>query len=94
MRACLTIVAVTLTFAAMPASARMPRDASPATRFLIDEYALAETSGSDGEKLRTARYGLRDPNDDDYESVPDSTRFRWKLNRMKMRMPINTSGIR
>jgi hypothetical protein len=94
MHACLTIAALTFLFTAMPASARAPRDGSPVARFLIEEYSLAETSGSDSEKLRTARYGLRDPNDDDYESVPDSTRFRWKLNRVKMRMPIDTSGIR
>jgi hypothetical protein len=93
MRAYLTIVALTLSFAA-PAAARGTEHGSPVMRFLIDEYSMAETSGSDGEKIRTARYGLRDPDEDDYESVPETTRVRWKLNRFKMRVPLNTSGIR
>lgn len=94
MRVLLTLAAMTVALLAAPTTAAEPDDATLMRRFVMDETSLANQSGSDAEKLRTARYGLSEPIDDDYEAVPDSLRVRWKLNRLKMRMPINTSSFR
>jgi len=89
MRVLVAMVAMTLSLAATPAEAADYGPQAPDTRFLIRELdAAPEASGSDVEKLRTARYGLNDPDEDDYERVPDQTRLRWKLNRFKVRVPL------
>jgi len=76
--------------AASAQRASIPRIAD----FLRMERAGSVGDNSDFEKLRTARFGFDEPDEDYYEAVPDHMRFRWKLNRLKMRMPINTAGFR
>ena len=89
MRLSVMMVAMMLSFSAMPALAAEYGPQAPETHFLLRELdSTPEASGSDVEKLRTARYGLNDPDEDDYERVPDEMRFRWKLNKLKMRMPL------
>lgn len=90
MRVFVAMVAMALSITAMPAAAASYGPQAPETRFLIRELDTPpETSGSDVEKVRTARYGLNDPDEDDYERVPDQTRVRWKLNRFKVRVPLS-----
>ena len=90
MRVFVAMVAMTLSLSAMPAMAADFGPQSPDARFLLRELdSPLEASSSDFEKLRTARYGLNDPDEDDYERVPDETRVRWKLNRFKVRVPLS-----
>lgn len=90
MRVFVTMGAMTLSLLAIPALAAEYGPQSPDTRFLLRELdSPSEASGSEFEKLRTARYGLNDPDQDDYDRVPDETRFRWKLNRFKVRVPLS-----
>lgn len=90
MRVFVAMVAMALSITAMPAAAASYGPQALETRFLIRELDTPpEASGSDVEKLRTARYGLNDPDEDDYERVPDQTRVRWKLNRFKVRVPLS-----
>lgn len=90
MRVFVAIVAMTLSEIAMPLLAQE----NGSTRFPLNEqFALPDASGSDIEKLRTARYGLRDPNDDYFEPAADELRFRWKFNRVKVRVPFSTSRL-
>lgn len=92
MRVVLAVAATALSLIAAPALAQQGGDKM--SRYLIDEqFTLPEASGSDIEKLRTARYGVREPDDDYFEPAVDEMRVRWKLNRVKMRIPFSTSRL-
>lgn len=93
MRVLTMIVAMTPFLVTAPAMAQYRDD--QASRYLIDErFMFPGASNADIEKLRTARYGLREPDDDYFEPATDEMRFRWKLNRVKMRVPFDMSGLR
>ncbi|MGE0775315.1 MAG: hypothetical protein AB7G25_12365 [Sphingomonadaceae bacterium] len=94
MRVFLTLVAAVASCVAMPA---MGRDFGPddPSRYLLGEQGLLpEASASDIEKGRSARFGLREPDDDYYDAAPDEMRLRWKFNRVKMRIPFDTTALR
>jgi hypothetical protein len=57
-----------------------------------ERAALVRGHSSDTEKIRAARYGLNEPDNDFFEPVPHETRFRWRLNRVKLRVPFSTTG--
>ena len=59
---------------------------------LLKESVHEEIDGSDAEKTRIARYGLHQSYTGlESDVAPDDLRVHWKLNRIKMRMPIDTS---
>jgi len=91
MRIPAAILAMAASSVGLPTMAHNGGDQFSYPRSLLNEqFALPEAV----EKLRTARYGLRAPNDDYFEPAVDEIRFRWKLNRVKMRIPFSTWGLR
>jgi hypothetical protein len=80
------------TMAASPAFAQSPNRLNLAQ--LFKESVRSEVDGSDAEKRRIARFGLNQSYMGmESDAAPDDLRIRWKLNRVKMRMPFDTSSF-
>lgn len=94
MRARLTVLGFAFMLLAAPTLAQQAGPVDPNRYLLGEQGMLPEASASDLEKVRSARFGLRDPNEDYYDGPVDETRVRWKLNRIKMRVPFSTASLR
>jgi hypothetical protein len=82
---------------AMSAAGAQPLSESQRlTRFVTSERnALTSDGSSDFEKRRAARYGLSEPDNDFYDyQASDDVRFKWRLTRVKMRVPFDTSAMK
>lgn len=94
MRVFVIMVAAIASSVSVPAMAGDFGPDDPSRYLLGEQGRLPEASASDIEKLRSARFGLREPDDNFYEAVPDEMRLRWKFNRVKMRIPFDTTALR
>jgi hypothetical protein len=94
MRTRLTVLGFAFMLLGTPLAAQGAEPSEPGRYLLGEQGLLPEASASDLEKVRSARFGLRDPEDDFYDGPVDEMRVRWKLNRIKMRVPFSTASLR
>lgn len=83
-----------IALAAFPAAAQPALNYARIVDFIEGERGSLIPGNSDFEKHQAARYGLGTPDDDHFTyRASDEIRVRWRLTKIKMRVPLNTSGL-
>jgi hypothetical protein len=86
-------IGLILTLTSSPVMSRnMPGQVSSGT-VTVDRWIQPAASASEADKTRSARYGLGMSEADFTGDEADGISIRWRLTKLKMRVPFSTSGL-